>query len=184
MNPTVASLLHRIQTTEFFRHSGNDAQFADVRRIKRPEKAEQSMRGRKWQNDKLEMRNLISDKILAAGEHGKVRDRTWNEFTQLMRDQLRPVLVQQLQPAAAVCGLETEGSFLGHVQWDLISVLQEAEFAEFGTIGFYHSLWAWYEAGYLPCGYDGQLVGKTSDSIYLFSETVSLSQAGGQLVVF
>lgn len=184
MNLNVEQLLLRIQSTDFFRHSGNDTELTDVLRVLTPKKAERSMQSRKWQNEKLEMRNLISEKILSAGEPGKIRDRTWNDFTATVRGWLEPIMETRVQPAAAAQGLSVDRLFLAHIQWDLMSALQEAEFAEFGTIGFYHVLWDWYEAGYLPCGYDGQLVTSTSTDMYQFSATTLLGHDGGRLLIF
>lgn len=184
MNPTVEELLHRIQSTEFFRNSKNDTQFENALRIKTPAAAQKRMQNRKWENDKLEMRNLISRKILSAGERGKLRDQTWNDFTAMIRSKLGPILEKQIQPAAAACGLSVEPSFLAQIQWDLMSAFQEAEFVEFGTIGFYHTLWDWYEAGYLPCGYDGQLVIQVSETVYQFSETILSDQNRGKFLVY
>jgi hypothetical protein len=104
-----------------------------------------------WENLCLEAANQYRERVL---ERSKERFNQWNDIV----DQIKPVtdrLVRQ-KIEDVVCQQGLPKVFEDTVQWDILQVCMEAEYADVYQPGFYASQAYWYVKGHFPCGWEGK----------------------------
>lgn len=104
-----------------------------------------------WRDLCLEAANQYRERLV---ERSVERFRRWNDLVAeirpvaqlLVREKTRDVVVKNDLPIA----------FLNAVDWDIIHVCMEAEYADVYPPGFYASQAYWYANGRFPCGWQGE----------------------------
>jgi hypothetical protein len=104
-----------------------------------------------WENLGLEAANRYRERLL---ERSKERFNQWNDIV----TQLKPVTESFVRRKIEVVVREHElpKVFEDTVQWDILHVCMEAEFADVYQPGYYASQAFWYINGHFPCGWDGE----------------------------
>jgi hypothetical protein len=104
-----------------------------------------------WENLCLEASNQYRERLL---ERSKERYVQWNEIV----DQLKPVTIpfvrRKIEGVVREHGLPKV--FEDTVQWDILGVCMEAEYADVYQPGYYASQAYWYVKGHFPCGWEGK----------------------------
>jgi hypothetical protein len=103
-----------------------------------------------WENYQLEAANLFREALFRKSP---LRYAEWNNHVLAVR----PVAIEIAQERCAAVELDVpdRGRFLESVEWDMIHLLVEAEYADVLEPGFFCRLGWWYVNGHFPCGWRG-----------------------------
>jgi len=104
-----------------------------------------------WENLCMEAANQYRERLLEKSEE---RFSKWNEIV----DEIKPIteMLVKRRIDAIVEMHNLPVVFEQTVQWDMLHVCMEAEFADVYQPGFYASLAYWYTKGHFPCGWEGE----------------------------
>jgi len=149
MNPRVEATLGQLEKSDWFARVGvKDAAAAIV--LSSWQEAIEHCSSIEWENLCLEASNQYRMRLL---EKSQERYNQWNELV----DQLKPVteaLVRR-KIEAVVRENNLPKVFEDTVQWDILGVCMEAEYADVYPPGYYASQAYWYVKGHFPCGWEG-----------------------------
>ncbi len=103
-----------------------------------------------WENLCLEAINQYRERLV---ERSVDRFKMWNTVVDavkpaaqtLVREKTRRVVEQHNLPPV----------FVATVDWDIVGLLMECEYADVYPPGFYASQAYWYVKGHFPCGWEG-----------------------------
>jgi hypothetical protein len=104
-----------------------------------------------WENLCLEAANQYCERLR---EKSPSRFSQWNKVV----DEVKPFAIEMVQRKCRTV-VENHGlpkPFRDCVDWDILHLLLEAEFADVFPPGFYASQAFWYLRGHFPCGWDGE----------------------------
>lgn len=104
-----------------------------------------------WENLCLEAVNQYCERLI---ERSKERFNKWNEIATEIKQTSEPFVRRKIQ--AVVCQHNLPTVFESMVQWDILHVCMEAEYAEVYPPGYYASQAYWYVHGHFPCGWEGE----------------------------
>jgi hypothetical protein len=104
-----------------------------------------------WEDLCLEAVNQYCERLL---EKSKDRYNQWNDIV----DEIKPVTAPFVRDKIAVVVRDNAlpQVFEDTVQWDILHVCMEAEFADVFPPGYYASQAYWYMKGHFPCGWMGR----------------------------
>jgi len=149
MNPRVEATLGQLEKSDWFARVGvKDAAAAIV--LSSWREAIEHCSSIEWENLCMEASNQYRMRLL---EKSQERYNQWNELV----DQLKPVteaLVRR-KIEAVVRENNLPKVFEDTVQWDILGVCMEAEYADVYPPGYYASQAYWYVKGHFPCGWEG-----------------------------
>jgi hypothetical protein len=103
-----------------------------------------------WEELCLEATNQYREKL---AEKSRERFTKWNEMVLEIRPLTRALVQEKTQPIIEANGLPKV--FLDTVDWDILHVCMEAEYADVYPPGFFASQAYWYMKGHFPCGWKG-----------------------------
>lgn len=150
MHPRTSATLDRLRHEDWFRNVGiHDTEGADV--LSSWDEAVASCSNSTWVDLCLEAVNQYCARLI---ERSPADYERWNNvvFTvkpvsqALVEEKTRAVIKKNNLPKA----------FLNAVNWDILHLCMEAEFADIYPAGFYASQAYWYAVGHFPCGWRGQ----------------------------
>ena len=104
-----------------------------------------------WEDLCLEAANQYRERLL---ERSLERFRKWNEIVDEMKPLAQALVQEKCQQVVEENNLPQV--FLDTVDWDIIGVLMEAEYADVYPPGYYASQAYWYVHGHFPCGWQGK----------------------------
>ena len=99
----------------------------------------------------MEAANQFRSRLL---ERSKKRYREWNEVVEAVKPESARLVREKIE--RVVSENQLPKVFEDTVQWDILHVCMEAEFADVYPPGFYASQAYWYVAGHFPCGWKGR----------------------------
>ncbi|KAB0546974.1 hypothetical protein F7R01_19035 [Pseudomonas argentinensis] len=141
-----AAAIERLLRIDWFANIGKPASLAGVRQIDHGELGS-SLTSDAWEATTLEARNAITARL--ARLHPS-RYQAWNDLAGQAKTALRPIW-QKLPVALA------DDAALADLQWILHAYLMEAAYSrQLAAPLFFASLVRVYEAGHVPCGWDGE----------------------------
>jgi hypothetical protein len=103
-----------------------------------------------WENLQLE---ASGDNHVAVMRRSKEREAKWNDIVNELKKTTIPLVRNKIEPVVRQHGLPKV--FGDSVEWDILGVCLESEYADLGLPGFYKNLAAWYVKGHFPCGWEG-----------------------------
>jgi hypothetical protein len=103
-----------------------------------------------WENLCLEMANQYRERLF---ERSKERFEMWNGIVNELKKTTRLFVRRKIEPV--IREHKPPKVFEDTVQWDILHVCMEAEYADVYPPGFYASLASWYIKGHFPCGWQG-----------------------------
>lgn len=104
-----------------------------------------------WENLCQEAANQYRSRL---AERNKERFRAWNEHVRELKKATMPLVLRKTKAVVERHALPK--AFVDAVQWDILHVCLEAEYADVFPPGFYASQAYWYAKGHFPCGWKGQ----------------------------
>ncbi len=150
MHPRTVATLEKLDRVEWFSSVGVcDTQNAIV--LSSWPEAVDHCSSLDWENLCLEAANQLRERIL---ERSKERFNQWGEVAR----EVKPVaeaLVQR-KVAAVVREHQLPKVFVDTVNWDIVHLCMEAEYADVFPPAFYASQAYWYVKGHFPCGWQGE----------------------------
>ena len=103
-----------------------------------------------WENLCLEALNQYCERLV---ERSKDRFNKWNEIALELKKTTEPFVRQKIETVVRQNNLPEV--FEKMVQWDILHVCMESEYADVYQPGFYASQAFWYTKGHYPCGWQG-----------------------------
>jgi hypothetical protein len=149
MHPRTQAMLDHLDKADWFSRVGvKDTQSAIV--LSSWPKAMAACASVEWQNLCIGAANQYRARLR---ERSKERFGQWNDIV----DQLKPVTIPFVRRKIEVVVREHDlpEIFEGMVQWDILHICMEAEYADVYPPGFYAANAEWYVKGHFPCGWDG-----------------------------
>lgn len=104
-----------------------------------------------WQNLCLEAANQYRVRLVERSKECFVR---WNEIANEIKTTTVPLVRRKIEDV--VHEQDLPQVFEHMVQWDILHVCMEAEYADVYQPGYYASQAYWYVKGHFPCGWDGE----------------------------
>ncbi len=103
-----------------------------------------------WEDFTLERRNDLSALVsLRLQQRGSEWNKCARAFSAFFDEHLGPSVSQRLAEA------QLPAELLKVVAWDIVSYMQELNYADIRRPSFFQSLWLSYQSGRFPCGWDG-----------------------------
>lgn len=149
MHPRTAATLDQLEQADWFAAVGqNDTDQAIV--LTSWEAAVASCGSPEWEDLCLEASNQYCERLV---ERSRERFNQWNEFVDELKGSTEPLVRRKTKSVVSVHALPKV--FEQTVQWDILHLCMEAEYADVYPPGFYASQAYWYVKGHFPCGWDG-----------------------------
>lgn len=86
-------------------------------------------------------------------ERNRERFIEWNRLVREIKEFTMPFVEKKIEQVVRANGLPI--SFVHAVQWDILHLCMESEYADVFPPGFYASQAYWYSNGHFPCGWRG-----------------------------
>jgi hypothetical protein len=149
MHPRTTATLNKLQQAEWFNCVGvKDTNAAVV--LSSWEEAVEHCSSVDWENLCLEAANQYRERLL---ERSKERFVRWNDIVVEIKRTIEPFVHEKVK--AVMNAHKLPKVFEDTVQWDILHVCMEAEYADVYPPGFYASQAYWYVKGHFPCGWEG-----------------------------
>jgi len=149
MNPRTIATLDELHAVEWFRNVGvNDAETAIV--LSSWQEAIESCAGDDWQDLLIEAPNQYRERLI---EKSRERFRQWNDIVVEVKPFAQALVLEKIAKVVAANNLPKV--FVDTVNWDILHLCMECEFADVYPPGFFASHAYWYLNGHFPCGWRG-----------------------------
>jgi hypothetical protein len=149
MHPRTVATLSELEKAEWFRSVGvQDTQAADI--LHSWPEAVRSCSCDQWQDLLLEAANAYCMRLL---EHSPSRYERWNIIVSSIKPIALDLVDRKLRCVVQEHSLPKV--FVDTVQWDILHLCMEAEYADVYPPGFFASQGFWYVNGHFPCGWAG-----------------------------
>src|SRR5262249_16185151 len=151
MHPRTIATLEELESADWFAHVGEQDTSAVIVLSSWPQAVERCA-SVEWENLCLEAANQYCERLV---ERSIDRVRQWNDIAIELKKTTVPFVKRKLEPVVRANDLPAV--FEGTVQWDILHLCMEAEYADVYPPGFYASHGYWYVHGHFPCGWEGGL---------------------------
>lgn len=150
MHPRTEATLERLKQERWFDRVGlHDTDAATV--LSSWDEAIESCSSLDWENLCLEAANQYRDRI---AERAPARLEKWNEIVDELKPITQALVREKTKDVITEYGLPKV--FVDTVDWDILSLCMEGEYADVYPPGFYASQAYWYVNGRFPCGWIGE----------------------------
>jgi hypothetical protein len=152
MQSSTKLTLEQLENVVWFYDVGTPCE--DVKVVNSWSEALQSANSLEWENFRLEVANLLSERLLMTD---KKRFQLWNETVRSLRVVTDDLVARKIRDVVELEQLPD--SFQGIVKWDILHLALEAEYSDVVAPSLYAGLSYWYVTGRFPCGdttYDGK----------------------------
>jgi hypothetical protein len=150
MHPRTIATLDELEKADWFCRVGVRDTTAALLLSSWPE-AIQSCGSAEWQDLCLEASNQYCERL---AERSRERFNKWNEIAVEMKRTTEPFVLKKIGPF--VRDYDLPPIFEQTIQWDMLHVCMEAEYADVYPPGFFASQAYWYVNGHFPCGWQGE----------------------------
>ncbi len=154
MQPQTAATLEQLEKADWFANVGtfNGIQNpSKVMLLPTWEEAVNQCSSIAWENLCLEAANQYRQRLT---ERSREQFSQWNEIVASLKPITEPLVRQKIE--AVVREHDLPKVFEDTVQWDILHVCMESEYADVFQPGFYASQAYWYAKGHFPCGWEGE----------------------------
>lgn len=149
MHPRTTATLDKLEKAQWFSKVGvRDTEAAIV--LSSWQEAIAHCSSIEWENLSLEAANSLCERIL---ERSVERFRLWNNVATELKATTVPFVRRKIESVVREQHLPTV--FENMVQWDILHVCMEAEYADVFPPAYYASQAYWYVKGHFPCGWEG-----------------------------
>ena len=153
MQPQTAATLEQLEKADWFTNVGTFGGIQDrskVILVRSWREAIDRCSSVEWENLCLEAANQYRQRLL---ERSPERFNQWNDIVASLKPTTEPLVRRKIE--AVVREHDLPKVFEDTVQWDILHVCLEAEYADVYQPGFYASQAYWYVKGHFPCGWEG-----------------------------
>jgi hypothetical protein len=149
MHPRTIATLEQLEQAKWFVNVGvQDTQSAIV--LSSWKEAIEHCSSIEWENLCLEAMNQYRERLV---EISSQRFAQWNEIVNALKPTTMPFVRRKIERVVQENNLHVV--FENTVQWDILGVCMEAEYADVFKPGYYASQAYWYVKGHFPCGWQG-----------------------------
>ncbi len=150
MHPRTAVTLANLERASWFSRVGvQDATAAIV--LGSWAEAIEQCTSKEWENLCLEAMNQYRERLV---ERSSERFEKWNVLVDELKKTTIPFVRRKIERVSRLHKLPR--AFEAAVQWDILGVCMESEYADVYPPGFYGSNAYWYIKGHFPCGWRGE----------------------------
>jgi hypothetical protein len=150
MNPRTTATLENLERADWFAFVGvKDTTACNV--LVSWQEAIELCSSVEWENLCLEAANQYRERVL---ERSNERYSQWTDIVAQIKPVTEPFV--RLKIETVVCEHGLPEVFEDTVQWDILHLCMEAEYADVYPPGFYASQAYWYVKGHFPCGWEGE----------------------------
>lgn len=149
MRPRTLATLEQLRNADWFANVGAPAA-AEVVALADWPSAIASCASPEWEDLCLEAANQYRHRLC---ERSPEAFSTWNDVVDTVKPSTTALVHDKTCEVIAAHNLPDV--FLDTVNWDILHLCMEAEFADVYPPSFYASQAYWYERGRFPCGWDG-----------------------------
>jgi len=150
VHPRTLATLEQLRPILWFSNVGNRNSKAVVI-LSSWEEAIEFCTGEKWRHFTNEASNQLS---LALFKSDKAMFNRWNEVAEELKRATIPLVREKIGSVVVSNSLPIE--FEDCVQWDILGLCMESEYADIVKPGFFAALGYWYMVGHFPCGWEGE----------------------------
>jgi len=141
-----------LQEADWLAHTGKqDSDLSLALVLSSWDEAIESIRFSGWEQLCLEASNQYRERLL---ERSVERFRKWNEIVEMLKPTTIPFVKRKISPFVEAFNLPKV--FEDQVQWDILGVCLEAEYADVFPPSFYTAVAFYYTKGHFPCGWEGE----------------------------
>jgi hypothetical protein len=149
MHPRTEATLRDLTQTKWFRSVGvRDSEAVEV--LSSWQEAVEHCSSPEWEDLCLEAANQYRARI---AERDPAQFERWNDVVAEIKPTTQALVFEKTKDVMAENNLPK--IFQDTVDWDILHVCMEAEFADIFPPGFYASQAYWYVKGHFPCGWKG-----------------------------
>lgn len=150
MHPRTAATLDQLERVDWFTCVGvNDTATAVV--LSSWQDAIEHCASTEWENLCLEAANQYCERLV---ERSRERFNKWNDIAVELKETTEPYVRRKIDSVVRANNLPKV--FENMVQWDILHLCMEAEYADVYPPGYFASQGYWYSKGHFPCGWEGE----------------------------
>jgi hypothetical protein len=150
MRPATIVTLSEIESSNWFVNVGvRDTTAAIV--LRSWQEAIEHCSSLDWRDLNLEAANQLRERLL---ERSPTRFNEWNDVVRGVKPAAQSLAMRKIEEVVRDNGLPK--SFENCVEWDMIHLAIEAEYADVFPPAYFASQAYWYVNGHFPCGWDGR----------------------------
>lgn len=149
MNPRTIETSEMLGQKEWFRNVGvHDTEAVEV--LSSWQDAIESCSSPEWEELCMEAARQYRARLQ---ESSSIELKKWNDILEIVKPASQALVCEKTKSAIKENNLPKV--FLDNVDWDILHLCMEAEFADVYPPGFYASQAYWYANGHFPCGWRG-----------------------------
>lgn len=150
LHPRTEATLEKLRQAKWFRCVGvHDTEAAKV--LSSWYEAIESCSSPDWEELCMEAANQYRERL---AERSPEQFRRWNEIVLEIKPRVQVLVLEKTKQVLEENDLSKV--FVDTVNWDILHVSMEAEYAEIYPPGFFASQAHWYTKGHFPCGWHGE----------------------------
>jgi hypothetical protein len=150
MHPRTAATLQRLETAPWFCKVGERDTEGSIIVLSSWAEAMKHCQSPDWEALQLEAANCYRERLV---ERSRDRFALWNIIAKGLKAITIPFVARRLEEVIRKNDLPK--AFEDAVQWDILHLCMEAEYADVFPPGFYAAQGYWYTCGHFPCGWQG-----------------------------
>ena len=154
LHPRTIETLKELDAAEWFSAVGSEEATDSVLVVSSWSEAIRSCSAPEWEGLLLEAANQYRERLQ---ERSPDELASWNARVRIVKEATIPLVEKKVRKVARTNDLPQV--FLDTVNWDILHICMEAEFAHVHPPGFYASQAYWYVKGHFPCGWQGRFPG-------------------------
>jgi hypothetical protein len=149
MHPRTESTLEKLRQAQWFRFVGvHDTKAA--KSLSSWQEAIESCGSAEWEDLCLEAANQYCERL---AERAPERFQAWNDIVLAIKPAVIALVREKTKQIVEENDLPT--ALVNTVNWDILHLCMEAEYADVYPPGFFASQAYWYVKGHFPCGWQG-----------------------------
>lgn len=151
MHPRTVATLNQLKHVEWFERVGIKDAEGDAEVLGSWHQAIESCDSPEWEDLCLEAANQFCERLV---ERSPARFSKWND---VVRD-IKPTVLDfvKLKTRRVITENDLPKVFIDSVNWDILNLCMESEYADVFPPAFFASQGFWYMSGHFPCGWKGQ----------------------------
>ncbi len=150
MHPETIATLSQLDRVQWFVNVGIQEETTTTIILTSWEDALKSCTSPEWEDLCLEAANQYRERL---GERSMERFRKWNDIVVELKKFIIPFVHGKIKATVEKYSLPRR--FESAVQWDILHLCMECEYADVYPPGFYAGLAYWYANSRFPCGWKG-----------------------------
>jgi len=151
MRDETHALLQAMERWPWFENVGDPIEDLGVIPVVSWDNAVELCGGNLWEVTRLQTHNRYTKEVRARDW---TRANQWNSIVEQINEAIRPLV--DARGRVPSTRLSLPELFVHQVDWDILGICMEAEYADIYPPLFYANILApWYRTGHFPCGWDG-----------------------------